>query len=55
VNRISSGRARVKIEMAQEYIAFREQNISRRQAKVNARGPVTAMLRLIIWANSPVD
>lgn len=55
LSRISNGRARVKMEMAQEYMAFLAQNIRRRHPKVSPNGPITAVLRLIICANSPVD
>ena len=37
-----------------EYIAFLEQNIRIKQPSVSARGPITAIFRLIYCANSPV-
>ena len=38
----STGSARVKMLIAQGYIAFLEQNISSRHAAVSPSGPITA-------------
>ena len=48
VMRISRGNTRVKILIAQGYMAFREQNISRRQAAVSPKGPMTARSRVMV-------
>ena len=53
--RSSSGNARVNTLIAQEYMAFLEQNIRIKQLAVSARGPMTARFLPIYWANSPVD
>ena len=42
LNRSSSGSVSVKILIAQEYIAFLEQNIRIKQPSVSARGILTA-------------
>ena len=46
LSRSSSGSVSVKTLMAQEYIAFLEQNISTRHPIVSASGPMTATFLL---------
>ena len=54
-NQQQTGTTRVNTLIDQGYIAFREQNISKRQAAVRPRGPITAMFLAIKWVNSPLD
>ena len=55
LTKISSGSVSVKMLIAQEYMAFREKNISTRQPIVRANGPVVANPRAIVNVNSPED
>ena len=54
LNSRSKGNASVNTLIDQEYMALREQNISRRHATVSPSGPATASCRLMVRANSPV-
>ena len=49
----STGSANVNTLTAQAYSAFRQNIISTRHAAVSPKGPITARLRLMVWAKVP--
>ena len=54
VNKNSSGKAKENMLISHGYNTFFEQNISKRHIAVSANGPITATLREIIIAYSPL-